>query len=216
MICSCPSPISPAISTRIRLNPLPDLYYSTATHDGICVHGNSRLTFLIFSIAFIVLVIALINHVNASLVLILEKTRELSIRRVIGASAGDNARLLFLMTVFSILISCMGLFSISLFTAKTRTKEIGIRKVVSAGMSDLMMLLNRDFLKWVLMAFVLSIPASWYAMDKWLGNFAYRTTLDWWIFFLAGAIALLVATLTVSWQTWRAAVKNPVDALRTE
>jgi putative ABC transport system permease protein len=125
-------------------------------------------------------------------------------------------RTLFLMTVFSILISCMGLFSMALFATKSRTKEIGIRKVVGAKMSDILLLLNRDFLKWVIAAFTIALPARWYAMNRWLNNFAYRTTLDWWIFALAGMIALGVALITVSWQTCRTAAKNPAEALRDE
>ena len=124
--------------------------------------------------------------------------------------------ILFMLTVFSILISCMGLFSMSLFAAKSRTKEIGIRKVVGAGMSDLMMLLNQEFIKWVGAAFVLAVPAGWYVMDRWLSNFAYKTALDWWIFVLSGMIALIVALLTVSGHAWRTAARNPVEALREE
>jgi putative ABC transport system permease protein len=125
-------------------------------------------------------------------------------------------RMLFLMTVFSILISCMGLFSMALFATQSRTKEIAIRKVVGAKISDMMMLLNRDFFKWVLAAFTIAVPAAWYAMNRWLSNFAYKTTLDWWIFVLAGMIALGVAFITVSWQTWRTAAKNPAETLRDE
>lgn len=125
-------------------------------------------------------------------------------------------QMLFLMTVFSILISSMGLFSMALFATRSRTKEIGIRKVVGAKMSDILFLLNRDFLKWVGAAFMIAVPSGWYAMSRWLNNFAYKTTLDWWIFALAGMIALGVALITVSWQTWRTAAKNPAEALRDE
>jgi len=126
------------------------------------------------------------------------------------------SKILFLLASFSILISCMGLFSMSLFAAKSRTKEIGIRRVIGAKVSEIMVLLNRDFIKWVAIAFVIACPISWYAMNKWLENFAYKTALNWWIFVLAGIIALGIALLTVSWQTWRAASRNPVEALRYE
>lgn len=125
-------------------------------------------------------------------------------------------QMLFLMTVFSIFISSMGLFSMALFATRSRTKEIGIRKVVGAKMSDILFLLNRDFLKWVGAAFMIAVPSGWYAMSRWLNNFAYKTTLDWWIFALAGMIALGVALITVSLQTWRTAAKNPAEALRDE
>jgi len=126
------------------------------------------------------------------------------------------SKILFLLASFSILISCMGLFSMSLFAAKSRTKEIGIRRVIGAKVSEIMVMLNRDFIKWVVIAFVIACPVSWYAMNKWLENFAYKTALNWWIFVLAGIIALGIALLTVSWQTWRAASRNPVEALRYE
>lgn len=126
------------------------------------------------------------------------------------------SKILFLLSLFSILISCMGLFSMSLFAAKSRTKEIGIRKVIGASVSEIMVMLNLDFIKWVAVASVIAYPLAWYAMNKWLENFAYKTTLNWWIFALAGIIALGIALLTVSWQTWRAASRNPVEALRYE
>ena len=126
------------------------------------------------------------------------------------------SKILFLLALFSILISCMGLFSMSLFATKSRTKEIGIRRVIGAKVSEIMFMLNRDFIKWVAISFGIACPVSWYAMHKWLENFAYKTTLSWWIFALAGIIALGIALITVSWQTWRAASRNPVEALRYE
>jgi len=104
----------------------------------------------------------------------------------------------------------------SLFGCQRRIKEIGIRKVNGAKASEILAMLNNDFVKWVAIAFVVSCPIAWYAMHKWLGSFAYRTGLSWWIFALAGFIALGVALLTVSWQSWRAASRNPVEALRYE
>jgi putative ABC transport system permease protein len=77
-------------------------------------------------------------------------------------------------------------------------------------------MLNKDFIKWVALAIVLAFPVAWYAMDKWLNNFAYKTELSWWIFAISGIIALGIALLTVSWQSWRAATRNPVEALRYE
>jgi putative ABC transport system permease protein len=97
-----------------------------------------------------------------------------------------------------------------------RTKEIGIRKINGAKVSEVLVLLNRDFVKWVAIAFVIATPIAWYAMNKWLENFAYKTELSWWIFALAGLLALGIAFLTVSWQSWRAATRNPVEALRYE
>ena len=110
----------------------------------------------------------------------------------------------------------MGLFGITLNTIDQKTKEIGIRKVNGATVFEIVNMLNFKFIKWVAIAFVISTPIAWYAMDKWLESFAYKTSLSWWIFALAGLLALGIALLTVSWQSWRAATRNPVEALRYE
>jgi putative ABC transport system permease protein len=110
----------------------------------------------------------------------------------------------------------MGLLSLAIFNTKQRIKEIGIRKVNGATIQEVMTLLNRDFVKWVAIAFVVATPVAWYAMHKWLENFAYKTELSWWIFALAGLMAIGIALLTVSWQSWKAATRNPVEALRYE
>lgn len=95
-------------------------------------------------------------------------------------------------------------------------KEIGIRKVNGAKTVEVLTMLNVDFLKWVAIAFVIAVPVAWYATYHWLENFAYKTGLSWWIFALAGMLALGIALLTVSWQSWKAATRNPVEALRYE
>jgi len=119
-------------------------------------------------------------------------------------------------SVIAIIIACLGLFGLVLNSTQQRSKEIGIRKVNGAKISEVLIMLNKDFVKWVAIAFVIAIPVAWYAMHKWLENFAYRTSLSWWIFALAGLLALGIALLTVSWQSWRAATRNPVEALRYE
>ena len=91
-----------------------------------------------------------------------------------------------------------------------------MRKVNGAKISEVMLLLNRDFVKWVAIGFIVATPIAYFAMHKWLENFAYKTTLSWWIFALAGVLALGIALLTVSFQSWKAATKNPVEALRYE
>jgi putative ABC transport system permease protein len=116
----------------------------------------------------------------------------------------------------AIVICCMGILAMSLFICQRRIKEIGIRKVNGALISEVMILLNKDFAKWVAIAFVIATPIAWYAMNKWRENFAYKTELSWWIFALAGLLALGIALLTVSWQSWRAATRNPVESLRYE
>ncbi len=121
-----------------------------------------------------------------------------------------------LLSIIAVLLSCMGLFGMAEFSTRARTREIGIRKVNGAGVGQIMGLLNLGFLKWVGPGILAGIPIGWYFMQKWLSGFAYRTGLDWWIFALAAIASLAVAILTVSWQTWRTAKKNPVESLRYE
>lgn len=116
----------------------------------------------------------------------------------------------------AIILSCVGLFALSSYAITRKTKEIGIRKVTGAKISEILTMLNKDFIKWVVIAFVIACPVAYYAMSKWLESFANKTELSWWIFALAGVFALLIALLTVSWQSWRAATRNPVEALRYE
>lgn len=119
-------------------------------------------------------------------------------------------------TLLSIFIACLGLFGLASFTAGQRSKEIGIRKVLGASVPGIVFLLSKDFLKLVLLSLVIAVPLAWYAMSSWLEDFAYRIDLDWWVFALAGALALLIALLTVSFQSIKAAISNPVKSLRNE
>jgi len=128
----------------------------------------------------------------------------------------NQQKILSLFGIISLLVSCMGLLGIVVFALERKTKEIGIRKVNGAKVSEIIQMLNSNFIKWVVIAFVIATPIAYYAMSKWLQNFAYKTELNWWIFALAGCITLIIALLTVSWQTFRAARRNPVEALRYE
>lgn len=119
-------------------------------------------------------------------------------------------------SIIAIVLTCMGILGQIFLISLNRTKEIGIRKVNGAKISEVLVLLNKDFVKWVAVAFVIATPIAYYVMNKWLENFAYKTALSWWIFVLAGLLALGIALLTVSWQSWRAATRNPVEALRYE
>jgi putative ABC transport system permease protein len=119
-------------------------------------------------------------------------------------------------TLMAIIISSLGLFGLAAFSAEQRTKEIGVRKVLGASVFSLTRLLSKDFLKLVVVAMVIATPIAWWAMDKWLRAFAYRVPITWWMFALAGLIAMTIALLTVSFQAIRAAVANPVKSLRTE
>jgi ABC-type antimicrobial peptide transport system permease subunit len=118
--------------------------------------------------------------------------------------------------VLAILISCMGLFAIALLVILQRTKEIGIRKVLGASVPHIVGLVSKDFLVLVLVAIVIASPIAWYAMNSWLQSFYYRINISWWVFALAGVLALLIAFITLSLQSVRAALKNPVNALRSE
>ncbi len=118
--------------------------------------------------------------------------------------------------LISIFLAMMGLFAISADRSIKRTKEIGVRKVNGAKVSEILIMLNKDFIKWVSIAFVIATPIAYYLMNSWLENFAYKTELSWWIFALAGVLTLSIALLTISWQSWRAATRNPVEVLRYE
>jgi len=125
-------------------------------------------------------------------------------------------RLVCTFALLIVLIACIGLYSLARFEINKRVKEIGVRKVNGATISEVMALLNKDFVKWVIISFIIATPVAWYAINKWLENFAYKTNLSWWIFALSGTLALGIALFTVSWQSWRAATRNPVEALRYE
>jgi putative ABC transport system permease protein len=119
-------------------------------------------------------------------------------------------------TILALFISCLGLFGLSMFMTEQRTKEIGIRKVHGANVSSILTLINREVVILMIVAGVIASPIAWYITNWWLQNFAYRTGLDWWMFVFGGALALLVALLTVSYQSLKAALANPVDSLRYE
>ena len=119
-------------------------------------------------------------------------------------------------TILALFIACLGLFGLAAFTAEQRTKEIGVRKVLGASVGGIVLLLSKDFVKLVGLAFVLAAPVAYFVMGRWLENFAYRMDMSWSIFFMAGLAALFVALLTVSYQSIRAAMTDPVEALRYE
>lgn len=116
----------------------------------------------------------------------------------------------------AIIIACMGLFGLSILIARQRTKEIGIRKVLGASAGNITVLLSRDFMQLVLLSILFALPVSWYLMYRWLQDFAFRINLQWWMFVSAGVVALLIALFTISFQSVRAAMMNPVKSLRTE
>ncbi|HUP11526.1 MAG TPA: FtsX-like permease family protein, partial [Niastella sp.] len=125
-------------------------------------------------------------------------------------------RLFLNFAALAIFISCLGLLGLASYSTMQRTREIGIRKVMGASVSNIINLLSIDFLKLVILSFFIAVPVAWYFMHKWLADFAYRTNISWWIFAMAGLLAVLIAVITISVQAFRAAVANPVKSLRTE
>jgi ABC-type antimicrobial peptide transport system permease subunit len=119
-------------------------------------------------------------------------------------------------SILSIIISCLGLFGLATFAAQQRIKEIGVRRVLGASEAGIVTLLSKDFIQLVIISFAIAFPVAWWAMNQWLENFAYRIGLSWWTFMAAGLAALLIALITVSFQSVRAAIANPVKSLRTE
>ena len=118
--------------------------------------------------------------------------------------------------MLAIFIACLGLFGLASFVTEQRTKEIGIRKVVGASVTEIVMLLSKEFTKWVVLANFIAWPAAYFLMDNWLKNFAYRINLNISIFIYAGVIALAIALITVSYQAIKAATANPVNSLKYE
>jgi ABC-type antimicrobial peptide transport system permease subunit len=116
----------------------------------------------------------------------------------------------------TIFISCLGLFALVAYMAETRRKEIGIRKVLGASVSDIVVLLSKEFLILVAISIAVASPVAWLIMNKWLSNYAYRTDIPWWLFIVVGCISLVIALLTVGFQAIRAATENPVKAIKSE
>jgi putative ABC transport system permease protein len=124
--------------------------------------------------------------------------------------------LLFIFTLLAITIAGLGLFGLVTFTAEQRVKEIGIRKVLGAGIADIVFLLSKDLIRLVIIATMIAMPLAWYGIGRWMRNFAYRTSIEWWMFVASGAIAILIALLTISYRSIRAARENPARTLKTE
>jgi putative ABC transport system permease protein len=127
-----------------------------------------------------------------------------------------TGKLFITFAVFAIFIACLGLFGLVTYAAEQRVKEIGIRKVLGASVSEIVAMISKDFIRLVLIAFVIAFPVAWWAMNKWLQSFAYRIHISWWVFVLAGLLSVAIALLTVSFQAIKAALANPARSLRTE
>jgi putative ABC transport system permease protein len=131
-------------------------------------------------------------------------------------SEKSQAKLMGAFSLLATVLAIMGLFGIALISIGRKTKEIGLRKVNGASVFEVIYLINKDFVRWVLLSILIGLPVAFYLMSQWLKRFAYKTDLNWWLFAIAGISAILIAVMTVSWQSWRAASRNPVEALRYE
>ncbi len=132
------------------------------------------------------------------------------------AAEQKTGTILNLFSILTIFVACLGLFGLATYTAEKRTKEIGIRKALGASVPQVTRMLSKEFLKLVLIASLIAFPVAWWAMNKWLQSFAYRINISWWVFAVAGFTALMIALITVSFQSIKAAVANPVNSLRSE
>jgi putative ABC transport system permease protein len=131
-------------------------------------------------------------------------------------SEKNLARTFLTFSVLAIFIACLGLLGLSAFVTEQRTKEIGIRKVLGASIPEIVVLLSKEFMKWVLIANVIAWPLAYYAMNEWLQNFAYRANIGVWVFIASGVLSLIVALMTVSSHAIKAATANPVESMRYE
>jgi putative ABC transport system permease protein len=127
-----------------------------------------------------------------------------------------TSTILTIFALLTVIVACLGLFGLVTYAAERRVKEIGVRKVLGASVTEITRMLSADFIKLVLFACLIAFPVSWWATNKWLQSFAYRMTLHWWVFALAGLVAMIIALITLSWQSIKAALANPVKSLRTE
>jgi putative ABC transport system permease protein len=127
-----------------------------------------------------------------------------------------TGKLFITFAVFAIFIACLGLFGLVTYAAEQRIKEIGVRKVLGASVGEIVTMISKDFIKLVLIAFVIAFPVAWLMMNKWLQSFAYRINISWWVFALAGLLTIAIALVTVSFQAIKAAMANPVKSLRSE
>ena len=131
-------------------------------------------------------------------------------------SEEKQGKLLLIFTMLAIGIACLGLFGLVTFTAEQRVKEIGIRKVLGAGIYSIVRLLTGELIRLVLLATIIATPIAWFGMNKWLQGFAYRVNIHWWVFLAAGSVALVIAFLTITIRSVKAAMANPVNSLRSE
>jgi putative ABC transport system permease protein len=128
----------------------------------------------------------------------------------------NTARIVFYFSILAIVVSCLGLFGLATYTAEKRTKEIGVRKVLGASVASIILLFSKEFLKLVLISFVMAAPIAWYTMHRWLQDFAYSIDIEWWIFLITSLLVVIITIVTISFQAIKAALISPVKSLRSE
>jgi putative ABC transport system permease protein len=128
----------------------------------------------------------------------------------------QTGKLFITFAILAIFIACLGLFGLVTYAAEQRTKEIGIRKVLGAGAGRMVAMLSKEFVRLVLIASLIGFPVAWWVMNQWLQSFAYRTGISWWVFAIAECLIMLIALVTICFQTIKAAIANPVVALKSE
>ncbi|MCK8492695.1 permease prefix domain 2-containing transporter [Spirosoma sp. RP8] len=226
------------------VQPLADLHFGVEYHERER-RANKNVLYGLIGLAGFILTLAVINYVNLASAQIPQRAREIGIRKTLGSRRrplimqflGETAVITLLAFVLAyglsglfftnfsdlvpegidqILISCLGLFGLAALTAHQRTKEIGVRKVLGASVASVVALLSKDFVKLVIVAIGIASPLAWYVMNRWLEEFAYKIAMPWWVFVLAGVLATGIALLTVSYQSVKAALLNPVKSLRSE
>jgi putative ABC transport system permease protein len=119
-------------------------------------------------------------------------------------------------SILSVIICCLGLLGLAIYNSNTKIKEIGIRKINGASILNIITLLNKEYVQWVFISFILAFPFAWITLNTWLQNFAYQINISWWLFVLSGTLTLAIALLTINWQIYKVARKNPVEVLRYE
>lgn len=162
-----------------------------------------------------IIILACINFINLSTAQAIRRSREVGVQKVLGSLKSQLVRQ-FLAEAILYTILATGLFGLSVYTAERRVKEIGIRKILGASVQSVVNLLSKEFLKLVVLSAIISFPVAWWLMSKWLNDFAYRVSMDGWVFLIAGALAIVIALVTVSFQAIRAATRNPATSLKME
>jgi putative ABC transport system permease protein len=205
------------------LQPLSDIHLRSLLEFEIEPNGDITYVYLFGGMSLFILFIACINFMNLATARATNRIREVGMRKVLGAQLDDlykseqtTGRIIQISTGLAILIACMGLLGLVGFITEQRTKEIGIRKVMGASVGGIVVLLLENYIRLIVIAFVIAMPIAYYIMDQWLQDFVYRTEITPVVFMIAAALTFLIVLLTVGYHSIRAARSNPIDTLRYE